>query len=58
MPRFDLHVPYYDVCAEWVAAKNELVIGYLEEIAEARSLQDHEVRPVPPAFSVSVCKLA
>ena len=31
-----------------VAAKNELVVGYLEEVAETRSLQDHEVRPVPP----------
>src|SRR5918912_171839 len=46
--RFDLHVPHHDVGRERVAAKNELVVGYREEVAEAGSLQDHEVRPVPP----------
>jgi hypothetical protein len=48
VPRFDLHVPHHDVGRERVAAKNELVVGYLEEVAETGSLQDHEVRLVSP----------
>jgi hypothetical protein len=48
VPRFDLHVTHHDVGREWIAAKNELVVGYLEEVAETGSLQDHEVWPVPP----------
>src|SRR5918993_5363646 len=48
VPRFDLHIPHHDIGRKWVAAKNELVVGYLEEVAETWSLQDHEVRPVPP----------
>ena len=47
--RLDLHVPHHDIGRERVAAKNELVVGNLEEVAETRSLQDHEVRPVPPS---------
>jgi hypothetical protein len=50
VPRFDLHIPHHDIGRERVAAKNELVVGYLEEVAETRSLQDHEVRPVPPSL--------
>src|SRR5918993_477985 len=48
VPRFHLHIPHHDVSRKRVAAKNELVVGYLEEVAETGSLQDHEVRPVPP----------
>src|SRR5918995_2030347 len=47
--RLDLHVPHHDIGRERVAAKNELVVGYLEEVAETGSLQDHEVRPVSPS---------
>ena len=54
VPRLDLHVPHHDIGPERVAAKNQLVVGYLEEVAEARSLQDHEVRPVPPGDVLSV----
>src|SRR5215212_2388985 len=50
VPGFDLYVTHYDVGRERVAAKNELVVCYLEEVAEARSLQDHEVRPVNPGI--------
>src|ERR671912_1868664 len=46
--RFDLHVAHHDVGPERVAAQDQLVVGYLEEVTEARSLQDHEVRPVRP----------
>src|ERR671910_3676162 len=49
VPRFDLHVPHHDISRKRVAAKYELIVGYLEEVAEAGSLQDHEVRPVPPS---------
>src|ERR671911_2072181 len=48
VPRFDLHIPHHDVSRKRVAAKYELVVGYLEEVAEAGSLQDYEVRPAPP----------
>src|SRR5919107_1536056 len=48
VPRFDLHVPHHDVSRERVAAKNELVVVYFEEVAQTGSLQDYEVRPAPP----------
>ena len=52
--RFDLDVPHHDIGPERVAAQDQLVVGYLEEVAEARSLQDHEVRPVRPG-DVVIC---
>src|SRR5215208_2096785 len=58
VPRFDLHVPHHDVSRKRIAAKNELVVGYLEEVPETGSLQDHEVWSIPPRvlyFGMQAC---